>query len=235
MNRAVLTEKGGRVQETELAANVVEWLREQHWEVYQEVQPHAFDRTADIVAVNGHLLWVIEVKKSLSLALLEQALRWRGYANYISIATPRPTRHTRGEDAARLFVKHFGIGRLSIRRRSMLDNVDQVVPPQLSRRRRDTLKDCLNEHHKTYAQAGNAEGKRWTPFRQTCMELQRVVYAQPGIHLKEAIDKTRHHYHSDSTARACISKYLQMNTNIVRGVRCEREGRYLRLYPNEEE
>lgn len=222
------------MKETELAAKVVDWLREQHWEVYQEVQPRHSGRTADIVAVNGHLLWVIEAKNSLSLALLDQAFRWKGYANYVSIATPRPKRHTKGEDAARLFVRHFGIGRLSIRRRSG-DNVDQVVAPQLCRNRLDTLMDCLTEQHKTYAQAGNAEGRRWTPFRNTCMELQRVVQGQPGIHLKAAMDKINHHYNSDSTARASISRYLQMNTNIVKGVRCEREGRYLRLYPQEKQ
>jgi len=159
------------MKETELAEKVVDWLKSQHWEVYQEVQPHAFDRTADIVAVTGNLLWIIEVKKSLSLALLEQALRWRGYANYISIATPNPKRHTKGEDAARLFLKHFGIGRLSIRRRSG-DNVDQMIAPHLCRNRLGTLMDCLTEHHKTYAQAGNADGRRWTQFRNTCMELQ---------------------------------------------------------------
>ena len=39
----------------------------------------------------------------------------------------------------------------------------------------------------------------------------------------------------DSTAKASISRYLQMNTNIVKGVRCEREGRCLRLYPQEKQ
>jgi len=65
------------------------------------------------------------------------------------------------------------------------------------------------------------------------MELQRVVQGQPGIHLNAAMGKISHHYNSDSTAKASISRYLQMNTNIVKGVRCEREGRCLRLYPQE--
>jgi hypothetical protein len=120
------------LKEIDLAAKVIDWLQSQWWEVYQEVQPHHCGRTADIVAINGPLVWVIETKTSLSLALLEQALRWRGYANYISIATPSPRRYSKGEDAVRLFVKHLGIGRMLIYPNRVADGVDQKHPPVLS-------------------------------------------------------------------------------------------------------
>lgn len=69
--------------ETDLAEKVVEWLQAQQWEVFQEVQLDSFGRIADIVAVSGPLLWVIECKTSQSFAVFEQAFQWKMYANYI--------------------------------------------------------------------------------------------------------------------------------------------------------
>lgn len=221
------------MKEIELAEKVVAWLESQHWDVYQEVQPGAFDRTADIVAVNGQLLWVVECKTSFSLALLEQAVRWRGYANYISIATPSPKRHSRGTDAGRLFLRHFGIGLIHVHNRDY-DSVSQyhLCRPALSRKRSDTLFNAITEHHKTYAKAGNSKNMRWTPFQQTCSELQSIVQRNPGICFKDMMDRLSHHYNKNSTARSCLLKYLNMG-DVVKGVRVEKDGKFLRLYPVE--
>ena len=69
--------------ERELAAPVVEWLSAQHFEVYQEVELHS--RVADIVAVDGKRVWVIECKRTMSLDLLDQANRWRWLATWCSV------------------------------------------------------------------------------------------------------------------------------------------------------
>ena len=50
--------------------------------------------------------------------------------------------------------------------------------------------------------------------------------------MKDAIDGIRHHYASDSGARASISQYLQIpDQTIIPGIVCKKEGRFLRLYP----
>jgi hypothetical protein len=218
------------MKEVELAEKVVAWLEVQHWDVYQEVQLDTFDRTADIVALSGNLLWVIECKTSLSLALLEQAIRWRGYANFISIATPNPKRGSRGSDAAKLFLNHFGIGKITVRNRNY-DAVsqDHNCKPKLIRQRSNKLFNAITEHHKTWAKAGNCEGIRWTPFQQTCYELEKIVKQDPGMCFKSAMNLLSHHYNKDSTARACMLRYL--HKGIVAGVECRKEGNFLNLYP----
>lgn len=218
------------MKETELAEKVVSWLDAQHWEVYQEVDPKGCGGIADIVAVSGPILWVIECKVSLSLALLEQVIGWKGHAHFISIATPYPRRRVQGRRAAQRFLNQNGIGWLEIDR----SVVTKPLSPRMDRRVTNTLQQSLNERQKTYAPAGNCEGLRWTPFQETCLCLLRVVKENPGIHLRAAMDQVRHHYASDATARACISKYVQMPGEIVKGVTCERDGRFLRLYPREQ-
>ena len=222
------------MKETELAKSVIVWLKAQHWEVYQEVQPTSCARVADIVAVSGRLVWIIECKTSLSLALLEQSIEWRGYAHYISVAVPYPKRSCAGHRVADMFLRQHGIGKIETGKYgwSSSGGVDQDIPARLNRKLVRDIKKDLCEKHKTYAEAGNADGRRWTPFKNTVNELNAVVRDNPGICLKDAIDKTRHHYASDSGARASISQYLQTpNQTIIPGVMCKKEGRFLRLYP----
>ena len=93
-------------KEADLAKVVVSWLNEQHWDVYQEVQIHGFGGVADIVAVQGPLVWVIECKTSLSLTVMEQASVWR--VHFRSVAVPTGVRHhsrTAAYRVARLFFK----------------------------------------------------------------------------------------------------------------------------------
>jgi len=214
--------------ETDIAKKIVAHLSLNAWTVYQEVEPQRGGGIADIVAVCGKLVWVVECKTTLSLALLEQAMMWRGHANYISIAVPESKRHSKGDRAAKMFLHHYGIG--MFRTREWSESPSQISAPKLSRKRTDTIINCLTEQHKTYAEAGNDKGMRWTPFKNTCHELRRYVAENPGAFLKQAMDNIKHHYSSDSTARASISQLLHDRPDLIPGIRIEREGRYLRLY-----
>jgi hypothetical protein len=215
------------IPETEIAARVVEWLESQYWDVYQEVAYNG--KVADIVATSGYLTWIIECKRSLSLALLEQAMIWKQYgvAHYLSVATPYKFHIVRGGQAAIWFLRQQGIGLIYVRPYE----VHQNIPAKLYRRAFTSLRKSLNDRQKTYVKAGNADGRYWTPFQETCRTLRRFVGENPGVCLKDAINGIRHHYSSDSSARACISQYLQSGKNIVKGVECRREGKYLNLYP----
>lgn len=76
------------MKETDLFLPVKEWLEENGYEVYTEVESRKAGGRADIVGVSGPAVSVVEMKKTLSLELIEQALRWKPYANYIYIALP---------------------------------------------------------------------------------------------------------------------------------------------------
>ena len=214
--------------EQALAAVVVRWLEEQHWTVYQEVTAGGI---ADIVAVQDRRSWVIECKMTFGLDVLAQASDWKGRANWCSVAVPHRTRgRGRGGALGEQVARWLGVG--------VLLEVDDVtvreeVPARLwridGRRGARNIRDVCNEGHRTHAAAGASGGGRWTPFRQTCENIARLALEKPGITVKELVASIEHHYSTPASARAHLPTWIEKG--IVDGVRLERDGRALRLYP----
>jgi hypothetical protein len=228
--------------EQELAAIVVDALTNDGWEIYQEVEVWSGGGIADIVAVRYPLVHIVECKMTYSAEVVGQADEWVRYslAHHVSIAVPsikrtRGWRGSRSKGRAMLdrYLLSIGIGKIQVNKKRRQVEWERSIPPKLTRKPRNLkrLRDTLTEEHKTFAQAGNAEGTRWTPFQQTCRELKRVVKNSPGITLLEAIRTLReHHYASDQSARTSLARGLQYG--YVKGVRAE--GRDCKLYLEEE-
>jgi len=208
--------------EKELAAKLIVWLQEQQWNIYQEVNYGYGMPVIDIVAVQGNIIWAIETKLSLSMALIEQAYFHIDKANYISICTPH-IRTTKGHKIARILLNHLGIGYLKVSE----SNISENIAPKLNRYSSE-LKNKLNEAQKTYAKAGNSDCKYWSPFQQTSMNIVSYVAKHPGTNLKDLVSNISHHYQTPSTASACISKWIK--SGIIKGIICKQEGRFLQIY-----
>ncbi|MDY7037906.1 MAG: hypothetical protein SV375_17310 [Thermodesulfobacteriota bacterium] len=213
-----------RVEE-DVAKHVVEWLDTQGWEVYQEVQIATYGVVADIIAVQKPLLWIIECKTSLSIAVMEQAYRWKGYANFVSVAVPK-SNNRRGRAFAETILKNFGIGLLNVRGNDVHENISPLLNRKPSKKR---ILAILHDEQKTYAAAGNANNKRWTPYQQTCINILQEVNKQPGITMKELMERIKHHYQTNATARSCLYRWAGMG--IIKGVCVKRDGRLIRFYP----
>lgn len=196
------------MKEVDLAKTVINWLQDQKWDVYQEVQIFGGGEIADIVAKQGPLVWVIETKMSLSLAVIGQAYGWLHYANYVSVAVPTGKRRI-GFAAHILRIHGIGLLRVNQYETDWSSSVLEVEHPVLQRHVGKCLSEVLNEGHKTYAEAGNSEGKRWSPFKQTCLEIYRYVRVNEGCTLKDVLNSVNHHYASTSTARSCIPKWAE--------------------------
>lgn len=222
----------GIASETILAESVIKWLESQKWDVYQEVQIETYGRVADIVAVLGNLVWVIECKNALSLNVMDQAHGWRRYSNLVSVAVPR-RRGTSGRSFANQVLRTFNIGMLTVDlNRPTANKVSEIIRPALNRKGLTMrIKERLLPAHKTFARAGNADGLRWTPFQQTSISILHEVKKHPGITMTELMDKIHHHYSAESTARSCISQWAQKG--VIKGVVVKRDGRLIRLYPND--
>lgn len=208
--------------EADLAAKIVKWLNEQHYEVYQEVAGR--DGIADIVAMMDRRLWVIETKTSLGLAVMQQAHRWKPYAHWVSVGVPFNSGHGFPE----MVCRQFGIGVLRVSmRQSSYSDITESVSPRLNRKA-VTKNIRLCEEQKTHAVAGNNNGSHWSPYKQTCSGIVDYVKDHPGCCLKELVENVRHHYSSRSGAKQCIAYWAQAGK--VPGIRCERAGRHLRFY-----
>lgn len=225
------------MKETDLAKSVVDWMRFNKWEVYQEVQQSAYSAIADIVAVRNDQVWIIECKTSLSFDVVAQANHWRfyQYAHYISIAVPM-CRRSKGRCLAFDVLRHYGIGLLEVSKYSG-DNIENTVweniKPQLTENPSSIkfIKNCLHEKHKTYAAAGNAEGKRLTPYTLTCDNVVEELKKQPGLTSREIVERIQHHYGSDTSARGNLLQNAKAGN--IRGVTVKQDGRVYRFYLKE--
>lgn len=225
--------------ETELCKPIISWLIDMKWEVYQEVQIQAFGAIADIVAVQNKITWIIEAKRTLSLSLLGQAADWICFANYISIATPRTKSNRQSAGVVFDFLKRYGIGRLIVsqeknwRKEQRLEyEVEERVPAKLHRaasRGKNWIRDSLCEEHKTFAEAGNSDGLRYSPFKGTCKALANFVQNNPGATLKETIEGIQHHYATAASARGSLSKWIRLGK--VAGIELRKERGKVYLYP----
>lgn len=217
--------------EAALARVVVHWLESLQADVYQEVEHKG--SIADIVAVRGPELTVIECKTSWSIALLSQALAWRSHAHKVYMAGPI----SKTTWQVRQLAQELGLGMLEVvvgdpdaEQSYARPRVNELVPSRRWNSRPLTLRSKLRPEHKTAAPAGHAGGGRWTPYRDTCAQILAIVTAQPGIAVRDCIAGTKHHYATPASARGAIAKWVLAGR--VPGVRLEHEDRTPRLHPD---
>lgn len=188
------------MNETYLAKKVIDYLEEQHWDIYQEVQFKELQGVADICAVRDGKVWIIECKTSLTFTVLEQACAWR--CHYRSIAVPEGM-SLRGRRTAYDIAKHyFKIGVL------VVDNHNDVierVPAPLMREFHQSSKKMISRlkpEHKFYSEAGSNSGRKWTLFQETMSHVKNFIASHPGCTLKEIIDDSGNGHYANRTSAA---------------------------------
>jgi hypothetical protein len=226
-----------KYKETDLGKTVVAWLESEEWDVYQEVQPHG-GRVADIVAIRSGILTVAELKQSLSFELLDQVQHWKHYAHHVYAIVPK-AKYSDGRRVAVRVFEDYGIGVIEVDPRAFnaewtvtgyRSYVRTLAAPTLNRRANVAyIRGRLRPEHKTFSAAGSARGGHFTEFKATCERLRGYVTTNPGTTLKEALADVKHHYTTDTSARAHLSKLIE--SGVVKGIRLEREPKQARLYP----
>ena len=216
--------------ETELAKIVVAWLETNGWEVFKEVKSAIGSCIADIVARKEGKIWVIECKQSLGLAVMRQAHHWLPYATQVSVAVPSITAGNKDRQFANTLLHILGIGHISIqynyRGQPSVCEVSQSV--ENSGSRISVFNSVLCEGHKTFAEAGNAKGKHWSPFQQTVLNIKEYLSTHNGSSLDTILENVTTHYASKASAKnALIQLYLK---KTLKGIRAEMIGRTWKLY-----
>ncbi len=225
------------MKETEIAKPLIRWLEAQLWDVYQEVQIEWGGRIADIVGVRKGIVWVLELKTSLTASVVEQALYWRYNSHYASVVTPPRYRGAKGRWVLEDYMRWKGLGWAvassdTCGGKRYHDNVTEHIAPKLHRKAHvERLRESLDEAHKTFAEAGSSNGKRWTPFQATAKEVRRLVKENPGCTLKFLVENCKHHYATAASFKSAIPKYIM--SEVIDGVVADYQGRKLVFYPEE--
>jgi len=218
--------------EVELARQVATWLREDGWELRQEVAIHGW--VADIVARRGPLVRLVETKLSLGLSLLAQVQCRIPYGHLVTAAIRKPKVSSSARTMAERITADLGIGTLTVNRDGYGDrhrikyNAGRLWrrPTMVDFTR--TAFDSMPAPDQYEVEAGTNRGGYWTPYRETCIEMERHVRDHPGTTLKDALAAISHHYASDASARSSLSHWLRVDR--VHGIQGKKEGRTWRLY-----
>lgn len=214
------------MKETEVAEPVRDWLLREGWEVYCEVAGRG--GRADLVAVQGPILWVVEAKVRLSWGVLMQAKGWIRYAHRVSVAVPW------GWSAERRFAhevcRDYGIGVFAVEKPDQWNRRPVHVPVDPPFRRRvddQALRSCLYEEQKQSTPSAASAG--WvTPFSITVQHLTAFVRDNPGCTVTEAVEGIRHHWEIDSYAKANVRRYIR--SRIIQGIILDDSEKPHRLY-----
>lgn len=192
------------MKETELFSPVKLWLEHGGYRVYSEVMPaKGTMRRADVLGLHGGVTTVVELKRTLSLDLMAQAIEWKRYAHLIYAAVPATSRHKKTPGAhdcihplaKKILVEH-GIGLLYVNG----DKVDQVVRPRLNRKIFPILRESLNEYHETHSpDGGSSKGGHITPYRTTMLRV------------REFLERMHNHYDHDRIRLQCKDGWVSMS------------------------
>jgi hypothetical protein len=236
--------------EMDLAATVVDWLKSEGWEVYQEVQ--LYETVADIVAVKDGVTRIIECKRTFGLDVIAQALSWKFYCHesYVAVPAfntePSPSQRRRGllyrtapktRTLAQNILRHYGLGMIEAsenRYRPGDIKVERKILAE-SDLKPDGVKkllESITEAHKDYCPAGSASGGYITPFSMTCDNIRQYLkeYGQSAI--GDIVAEIDHHYTNSKSAVASIRKWASKGS--IKGVEAVVNGRTTILRLREE-
>ncbi|MGE5703526.1 MAG: hypothetical protein ACM32O_13430 [Clostridia bacterium] len=191
------------MKETDLYEPIKQWMEERGFTAYPEVECRSGGGRADIVVTSGAVTGVVEMKRTLSLELLDQALRWRGYANLIWIAIPH--KQKKYKQVVTILLRDYGIGLLAI---SKTGRVWCIQNPRFSRRIVAHLREALSEHHlNSGLKGGHSGGGYITPYRITMNSIRHYLMRAGGWRsIRDILDHCETHY---ASPRASLAKALQ--------------------------
>lgn len=192
--------------ERDLAKALIAFLVKKGWpQPYQEVKYR--QGTADVVVDRSGHGWVIECKKSLSLAVLGQAYEWQHDNRFVSVAVFKAKVRDSGRDFARTLCRNFGLGLFEV---DKYGYTAEVIQPQDKRRKPTAIGDILQScrpEHLSWCEAGSQNGA-FTAFKATLVNVRAFLRDHGPATVGEIVANVKHHYRNPSSARSSLCKWL---------------------------
>lgn len=167
------------MKESDLFPPVKSWLEGNGFQVYSEVSPQRMSTRADVAGITPLLTVVVELKQTLSLDLIEQAINWIPHANYVYVAIPRRKQEVKW--LVQNLLKQHGIGLLEVDLTTgeiFVRSWRRAPRPRLNRRITDYIKSSLTEYHLQHSpDGGHAGGGYITPYRITMLKVKELLAA----------------------------------------------------------
>jgi hypothetical protein len=195
--------------EKDISEPLTNFLKNDGWEVYQEVQVELLGPVADVVAVRNGVIWEIECKTKICIEVFAQAHKWLPYANLVSVCVPVIGQYSNSFENWKCAAAAMGIGIISVyeksrtvEKRTYADNPKVAVDLEAHGHSasNDALQNGLRESHKLFISSGKKSRVAITKLQKTMRDLVECVNRHPGIELLSALHKIDHHYSTDYSA-----------------------------------
>jgi hypothetical protein len=209
MNKVHLPKKV-KISEEDLATRLVEHLKKKEYKnIYAEVYDQYRRRPIDIVVkLENDTTWGIEVKVTLNLNVILQALDAKKYCNFVSICIPSIYTEKMKNYEYPAFAKILhdnGIGLFEYHEK-LQQFFEKICPKE---NLKITKLKLLEESKNSIP--GTKSGKRFTPFAVTVIHITDHVKKNPGCKLSEIISNIKHHYSTNNAAISSIRQYIKKN------------------------
>lgn len=209
------------ISEREIGKKVLDYWVSEGWDCYPECSFGG--ARADLVAVRNGLIAFIECKTTMSMALFDQIVDWRAYANFLYVATPSRKMKRFSRIEQHLF-KYFGIGHVLVKKFGVF--VSDAQYHRIRKREREVVLNVIHPDMKNYVPGSQASDGYSTPWKRTMTQAIAFIKTHPGCTVREVVAGIEHHYASNSGARACLFRWLIED----RRIRFRQEGRATNFY-----
>ncbi len=171
--------------ETELFHPVKELLENQGYQVKGEIG------AIDVFAMKQDESIAVELKTSITLKLIYQAVERQKIADFVYIAIPKSamTSHKGQTKSFLLLLRRLSIGLLVVSKNGvevLLEAKDYDL--SISKNRNKKAKNKLYsefKNRKNDDNLGGMKGKRITFYREQALEILHIIHSHPGISPKE--------------------------------------------------
>ena len=171
--------------ETELFQPVREFLENQGYQVKGEIG------AIDCFAMKKEESIAVELKTSITLKLIYQAIERQKIADFVYIAIPKSAMksHQSQTKSFLLLLRRLSIGLLVISSQGvevLLEAKDYDLSLSKSRNKQAKYKlQSEFKNRKNNENIGGMKGKKLTFYKEQALEILQIVYNHPGISLKE--------------------------------------------------
>ena len=208
------------MKETDLAAKVIEHFKGLGYEAYQEVKTPS-GRFCDLIFKKGDVTAAVETKLSFNMTLLSQADDNAPYVSASYVCFPDRLKVVTTSFAVKV-CRSMGIGVLLYSRKSgeiSLRATPSILVPKSPIKLLDGMKD--------FSKAGSNFGKKYTPFRETCILISRYLEVNGESEIRVVMSNVKHHYSSLGSAVSTIRKRVRMGA--VEGVELDKSKNRIKI------
>jgi hypothetical protein len=205
------------MKEIELYPAIHELFDTPSTEIFTEVP--AFRRRPDIVLRQGNIITTIEMKTSLSIQLIEQAIYWIGKAHIVYIAVPA---RKRGEInvSTQKHLMDKGIGIILVNPDKNTAWIHTKAKPSTTRY---DWSSKLLDIYKGSDYAGGSAGAYMTPYKHMMNLVKKYIFNNPKVSADDIIKNVKevgeHYRHPHSSLTKALTEYEHWCFIVRPGVR----------------